>query len=144
MCWQEWKSDAFRTRSALSGLKHSTLAYFWLNMAELEFVRSVGFDQRAMWSYCTRVIEMHKRRIRWACYFLGFGLDVDLVVLAGFIGLPQHTKSHVAQPHGSSTKTTSPHSSHLYLSPFFFKIHHQQPDIVEITCVEISSRVIML
>jgi len=57
-----------------------------------------------------------------AAFALGaFALGFAFSVLAtGFIGMPQQTMSHVSQPHGSSTKTTSPQSSHLYLSPFLF------------------------
>jgi hypothetical protein len=61
---------------------------------------------------------------------LGFGLDLDFgfafgpagafVSLNGFIGWLQQTMSHASHPQGSSTTTTSPHSSHLYFSPFFF------------------------
>ncbi len=54
---------------------------------------------------------------------LGFGLALGLgfaVTLTGFIGAPQQTISVVSQPHGSSTKSTSPQSSHWYLSPFLF------------------------
>jgi tellurite resistance protein TehA-like permease len=58
-----------------------------------------------------------------AVYFFGFGfafaLALGTVFLAGFIGVPQQIKSHEAQPQASSTTTTIPHSSHLYLSPFF-------------------------
>jgi hypothetical protein len=56
-------------------------------------------------------------------YFLGLGLAfafVGFVSLTVFMGAPQHNISPVSQPHGSSTKTTRPQSSHLYLSPFFF------------------------
>jgi hypothetical protein len=56
-------------------------------------------------------------------YFLGLGLAfafVGFVSLTAFIGAPQHKISPVSQPHWSSTKTTRPQSSHLYLSPFFF------------------------
>ena len=36
-----------------------------------------------------------------------------------FICSPQHIMSHVSmQPHASSTETTSPHTSQVYLSPF--------------------------
>jgi len=38
---------------------------------------------------------------------------------AGFIGSPQQTNSQDSQPQGSSTRTTSPQSSHWYRSPFF-------------------------
>jgi hypothetical protein len=41
-----------------------------------------------------------------------------LTAFAGFIGCPQQTISHGSQPQGSSIKTTSPQSSHSYLSPF--------------------------
>jgi hypothetical protein len=51
---------------------------------------------------------------------LGFTTGLGFVSLIGFIGAPQQTKSHSAQPQSSSTKITSPHSSHLYFSPFFF------------------------
>ena len=37
------------------------------------------------------------------------------------MGSPQHIKSQAEQPHASSTTTTSPHSSYLYFSPFFFQ-----------------------
>jgi hypothetical protein len=46
---------------------------------------------------------------------LGFGLAFGLgfsVALTGFIGSPQQTISVVSQPHGSSTRRTSPQSSH--------------------------------
>jgi hypothetical protein len=36
-----------------------------------------------------------------------------------FIGLPQQKTSATAQPHASSTNTTSSHTSQLSLSPFF-------------------------
>ena len=36
----------------------------------------------------------------------------------GFIGTPQQTRSQGAHAQGSSTKTTTPHSSHLNRSPF--------------------------
>jgi hypothetical protein len=51
---------------------------------------------------------------------LAFGLAFAVVALTGFIGTLQHIKSHASQPQGSSIKTTSPHSSHLYFSPFLF------------------------
>jgi hypothetical protein len=47
----------------------------------------------------------------------GFGFSV---IFTGFIGSPQQTISTGSQPHGSSTKSISPQSSHLYLSPFLF------------------------
>jgi hypothetical protein len=52
----------------------------------------------------------------------GFGFSCDFT---GFIGSPQQTISVVSQPHGSSTRSTSPQSSHWYLSPFLFakKLH---------------------
>jgi len=66
-----------------------------------------------------------KRKVEFVTYLLFFGvcfeLDLDFVfscTLTGFIGWSQQTISHVSQPHGSSTAITSPHSSHLYLSPF--------------------------
>jgi hypothetical protein len=40
-------------------------------------------------------------------------------VFTGFIGCSQHISSHASHPHGSSTNTTRPQSSHLYFSPFF-------------------------
>jgi hypothetical protein len=51
---------------------------------------------------------------------LGFALGFALAAATGFIGVPQQTISTGSQPHGSSTKSTSPQSSHLYLSPFLF------------------------
>jgi len=40
--------------------------------------------------------------------------------LTGFIGCSQQISSPVSsQSHGVSIKTTKPHSSHLYWSPFF-------------------------
>jgi hypothetical protein len=50
---------------------------------------------------------------------LGFTLGFAFETSNGFIGAPQQITSHASQPHGSSTETTSPHSLHLYLSPFF-------------------------
>jgi hypothetical protein len=46
----------------------------------------------------------------------GFGF----ASLTGFIGTSQQIKSQSEQPQTSSTKTTRPHSSHSYFSPFFF------------------------
>lgn len=51
----------------------------------------------------------------WFHYFLALGLT-------SFIGTLQHIKSHSVHPHASSTTTTIPHSSHLYLLPFFLAI----------------------
>ena len=58
-----------------------------------------------------------KKKIKFGAYLLVFGLGFALalgfaVALTGFIGSPQHIISVVSQPHGSSTKTTSPQSSH--------------------------------
>jgi hypothetical protein len=50
-------------------------------------------------------------------YFLALGFT-------SFIGTSQHMKSQGAQPHGSSTATTTPQSSHLYLAPFFAMFFH--------------------
>jgi len=55
--------------------------------------------------------------VKFGAYLLVFGLDFALdlgfaVALTGFIGSPQHIISVVSQPHGSSTKITSPQSSH--------------------------------
>jgi hypothetical protein len=58
--------------------------------------------------------------------FLGLGLAALALGFAfvvpetAFIGVPQQTISHGSQPHGSSTKSISPQSSHWYLSPFLF------------------------
>jgi hypothetical protein len=57
-------------------------------------------------------------------YFLGFigALEAEVFAgaLTGFIGTSQQTSSHPSpQSHGVSIKTTRPHSSHLYCSPFF-------------------------
>jgi len=52
-------------------------------------------------------------------FALGFCFALAFSSLTGFIGALQQTMPHGSQPQGSST-TTSPHSSHLYLSPFFF------------------------
>jgi len=51
---------------------------------------------------------------------LGFALAFDFSSLTGFMGTPQQITSQSSQLHTSSTKTISPHSSHLYFSPFFF------------------------
>jgi hypothetical protein len=61
---------------------------------------------------------------------LGFAFVVVFSCLTCFIGTPQQITSQSSQPQISSTKTTSPHSSHLYLSPFFFakKITCQEND----------------
>jgi hypothetical protein len=57
---------------------------------------------------------------------------------AGFpfpIGLPQHTIAVEAQPHASSTTTTSSHTSQLSLSPFFaFAMLH--PPLVVVLVVK--------
>src|SRR4030042_5357687 len=55
-------------------------------------------------------------------YFLAFalGLAFAFSILTGFIGALQQTMSHGSHAQGSSTMTTSPQSSHLYFSPFFF------------------------
>ena len=55
-----------------------------------------------------------------AALSLGFALGLGFSSLTCFIGAPQQTMSHSSQPQTSSTKMTSPHSSHLYFSPFFF------------------------
>ena len=51
---------------------------------------------------------------------LGFAAGLGFDSLTCFMGAPQQTMSHSSQPQSSCTKTTSPHSSHLYCSPFFF------------------------
>jgi cytochrome c biogenesis protein CcdA len=71
-----------------------------------------------------KTIERKKRK-GWClrAYLLVFGLAFGFAFcgsLTGFIGSSQQTISHGSQPHGSSTAITSPHSSHLYLSPFLF------------------------
>jgi len=43
------------------------------------------------------------------------------------MGTPQHIKSHGTQPHAWSTTITTPHSSHLYLAPFFTIFFHPLP-----------------
>jgi hypothetical protein len=57
-------------------------------------------------------------------YFLVLELGFAVLVLGFsatvFIGVPQQTISHGSQPHGSSTISISPQSSHWYLSPFLF------------------------
>ncbi len=58
-------------------------------------------------------------------YFLGrvvltLGLTFGLDASTFFMGAAQQTISQSLQPHTSSTKTTSPQASHLYLSPLFF------------------------
>jgi hypothetical protein len=66
-------------------------------------------------------------------YFFGLALDLALgfalaASLTGFIGALQQIRSHVWQPQASSTRTISPHCSHLYLSPFLLaKNHPPQP-----------------
>ena len=55
---------------------------------------------------------------------LAFVLGTDFSALTCFIGAPQQITSQSSHPQTSSTKTTSPHSSHLYLSPFFFTKNH--------------------
>ncbi len=73
-------------------------------------------------------MELKKRKGRdLEIYLLVFGLAFGFAFgfvfcgsLTGFIGFSQQTISHDSQPHGSSTATTNPHSSHLYLSPFLF------------------------
>jgi hypothetical protein len=75
----------------------------------LNFAHAIGYREL-----------IKKRGWRVGVYFLVFGLSFAFAALMGFIGSPQHTSSHAAQPQGSSTKTISPHSSHLYFSPFFF------------------------
>ena len=64
----------------------------------------------------------------YLAFALAFGLAFALAfgfafvaALTGFIGASQHISSTVSQPHGSSTTTISPHSSHLYFSPFLAK-----------------------
>jgi hypothetical protein len=59
-------------------------------------------------------------------FFFGFAEDLAgalvalFAALTGFIGCSQQISSPVSsQSHGDSTKTTKPHSSHLYWSPFF-------------------------
>jgi hypothetical protein len=54
---------------------------------------------------------------------LAFGFAFE-AALTGFIGAPQHISSTGSQPQGSSITTISPHSSHLYFSPFFAKNQH--------------------
>jgi len=81
-------------------------------------------------------LNVNKKRRRLWVYFLGlaFGFGGAAFGFAfaatGFIGAPQQTISDVSHPHGSSTKTTSPQVSHLYLSPFLFAKNN--------TCLEIS------
>lgn len=65
-------------------------------------------------------------------YFLGLALAFGLALvfglafgfafsaLTGSIGIPQQIKSQGVHPQGSSTMITSPQSSHVYFSPFFF------------------------
>ncbi len=58
-------------------------------------------------------------------YFLGFTGAFEAALFAealtGFMGSSQQISSHVSShSHGFSIKTTRPHSSHLYCSPFFF------------------------
>jgi hypothetical protein len=58
-------------------------------------------------------------------YFLAFsalvfGFGLAFAFWTGFIGTLQQIKLGSTQPQASSTKTTSPQLSHLYLSPFFF------------------------
>jgi len=79
------------------------------------------------WGVSRNYGSIKKKRLNGA-YFLGlaaafglvFALGLGFSSLTGFIGALQQTMSHVSHPHGSSTKMTSPHSSHLYFSPFFF------------------------
>jgi hypothetical protein len=56
----------------------------------------------------------------FAGFALGFGFAFALAfsALTDFIGVSQQINSTASQPQGSSTTTTSPHSSHLYFSPF--------------------------
>jgi hypothetical protein len=71
-----------------------------------------------------------KKGLDLEVYFLVFGFGFGFafwVSLMGFIGSSQQTISHVSQPHGSSTAITSPHSSHLYLSPFLFAKNQHLP-----------------
>ena len=56
----------------------------------------------------------------YLAFALAFGFAF-VAALTGFIGASQHISSTVSQPHGSSTTTISPHSSHLYFSPFLAK-----------------------
>jgi hypothetical protein len=59
-------------------------------------------------------------------YFFGFAGALEAAALfadalTGFMGSSQQISSHVSShSHGFSIKTTRPHSSHLYCSPFFF------------------------
>ncbi len=65
-----------------------------------------------------------KIRNRWFYFFDFASLVLELVLgfssLTCFIGVPQQTISQSLHPQTSSTKTTMPHSLHLYFSPFFF------------------------
>jgi hypothetical protein len=80
---------------------------------------------------CTAIAKQMSTKKRKVClivYLLALGLGFGLafgfgfcVSSTGFIGSPQQTTSHGSHshpPHGFSTAITSPHSSHLYLSPF--------------------------
>ena len=72
---------------------------------------------------------MFKKTLRCDYFFFAFsgvftgalGAALFAVALTGFIGSSQQISSHVSShSHGLSIKTTRPHSSHLYCSPFFF------------------------
>jgi hypothetical protein len=55
----------------------------------------------------------------FSCY-LCFGFFLALVFgVTGTMGTLQHTRSHGVHPHGSSTTSTTPHSGHWYLAPFW-------------------------
>jgi len=74
--------------------------------------------------------EIKKRKVEsvyFLVFVLAFGLPLFSTFVTSFIGAPQQTISHGSQPHGSSTKTTKPHSSHLYLSPFLFAKNQHLP-----------------
>ena len=65
---------------------------------------------------------------RFSAYFFVFAL-------ISFIGVSQHTGTHVgSHPHGSSITITSPHSSHLYFVPFFAINLH----LLVVYCTKIS------
>jgi len=81
--------------------------------------------------YLNSLFEIKKRkrlflRVYFSVLGLGFGFYFDFgfaSAFTSFIGSPQHITSHGSHSHppqGVSTAITSPHSSHLYFSPFLF------------------------